>query len=75
MDELCSPHTALRDFRTSLYDCLDRRADALFELGDAILAAGPQPSLAHLSLADPHRLCGARSTMTSDTHAGSFIGR
>jgi len=55
MDDLCSPHTALRDFRTGLYVCLDRRADALFELGDAILTAGPQPSLAHLSLAAPHR--------------------
>ena len=55
MDDLYSPHTALRDFRTSLYGCLGRRADALFELGDAILTAGPRPSLAHLSLAVPHR--------------------
>ncbi len=47
--------TALRDFRDNFYACLDRRADALFELTDAILTAGQQPSLAHLSLAAPHR--------------------
>ena len=47
--------TALRDFRDDFYACLDRRADALFELVDASLTAGPQPSLVHLSLTTPHR--------------------
>ena len=47
--------TALQDFRAGLYHCLERRADALFELADAILTAGPQPALAHLSLAPAHR--------------------
>jgi len=55
MDNQFPPHTALRDFRNHFFACLDRRADALFELTDAALAAGPQPSLAHLSLAGPHR--------------------
>ncbi len=55
MDNQFPPHTALRDFRSHFFACLDRRADALFELTDAALAAGPQPSLAHLSLAGPHR--------------------
>jgi hypothetical protein len=32
-----------------------RRSDALFELADAILTAGPFPSMAHLSLAGAHR--------------------
>ena len=47
--------TALRDFRDDFYACLDRRADALFELVDASLTAGPRPSLVHLSLTAPHR--------------------
>jgi hypothetical protein len=45
----------LQLFRDDFYRCLERRADALFELTDAILSAGPQPSFAHLSLAAPHR--------------------
>ncbi len=55
MDDFCSPHTGLLDFRTIFHVCLDRRADALFAPGDAILTAGPQPALAHLRLAAPHR--------------------
>ncbi len=55
MDNQFPPHTALRDFRDRFYACLDRRADALFELTDAALTAGPRPSLAHLSLAGSHR--------------------
>jgi hypothetical protein len=46
---------ALRAFRYSLYDCLHRRADALFELTDAILTADAVPSPAHLSLQASHR--------------------
>jgi hypothetical protein len=47
--------TALRDFRDDFYACLDRRADARFELVDARLTAGPQPSLVHRNLTAPHR--------------------
>jgi hypothetical protein len=46
----------LRAFRRSLYECLDRRTDALFELTDAILTADAAvPSPAHLSLQPSHR--------------------
>src|SRR5215204_2024895 len=46
---------SLRAFRDSLYRCFERRADALFELTDALLTAGPVPSPPHLSLAAIHR--------------------
>ena len=47
---------ALQAFRYSLYECLRRRSDALFELADALLAAdGAVPSPAHLSLQASHR--------------------
>jgi hypothetical protein len=50
------PPDALRAFRRSFYECLHRRADALFELADAILASdGVAPSPAHLSLQVSHR--------------------
>src|SRR3954452_8683776 len=45
----------LRAFRQALYRCLDRRADALFELLDALLTTGPVPSPVHLSQAPIHR--------------------
>jgi hypothetical protein len=45
----------LTEFRAALYGCLRRRADALFELSDALLTTGPTPSPAHLSLAPVHR--------------------
>ncbi len=45
----------LRAFRTALHACFDRRADALFELSDALLAAESVPSLPHLSLQTAHR--------------------
>ena len=45
----------LRSFRTALHDCFDRRADALFELGDALLTAEAVTSLPHLSLPATHR--------------------
>jgi hypothetical protein len=45
----------LRTFRRSLHRCFDRRADALFELGDAMLTAGVVPSPVHLSLEPAHR--------------------
>jgi hypothetical protein len=50
------PTDALRAFRDSLYSCFDHRADALFELADAILTAGEAvPSPVHLSLQPYHR--------------------
>ena len=50
------PPDALRTFRRSLYECFQRRKDALFELTDAILSAdGAAPSPAHLSLQASHR--------------------
>jgi hypothetical protein len=45
----------LRTFRDCLYECFDRRADALFELTDSILTAGVVPSPVHLSLEAVHR--------------------
>src|SRR3712207_2213577 len=44
-----------RAFRSSLYNCPHRRADALFELTDALLTAEAVPSPVHLSLQPPHR--------------------
>lgn len=44
------PTTALIDFREELYDSFYKRADALFELTDALLCAPGVPSVAHLSL-------------------------
>lgn len=46
---------AFRSFRNSFYECLDRRADALFELTDALLTADAVPSPVHLSLQASHR--------------------
>jgi hypothetical protein len=46
----------LSAFRRELYRCLTRRADALFELCDAVLCAdGPVTSLVGLSLTPEHR--------------------
>jgi hypothetical protein len=55
MDSAAQPLDGLRAFRNSLYRCFDRRADALFELVDALLTAGTVPSPVHLSLAPAHR--------------------
>jgi hypothetical protein len=44
-----------RAFRNSLYNCFYRRADALFELTDALLTAQAVPSPVHLSLQPSHR--------------------
>jgi DDE superfamily endonuclease len=50
------PSDALHSFRHSLYECLHRRGDALFELTDAILGADATvPSPVHLSLKASHR--------------------
>jgi hypothetical protein len=45
----------LRAFRTALHGCFHRRADALCELVDALLAADAVSSLPHLSLQAVHR--------------------
>lgn len=46
----------LARFRQLFYDCLRRRADAVFELTDAVLCAdGPVRSLVELSLVGEHR--------------------
>lgn len=46
----------LTSFRRSFYDCLTARADALFELTDAVLClCGPVTSLVELSLVAEHR--------------------
>src|SRR4051812_13973580 len=57
MESSTDPLRALGTFRDSFYDeCLHRRADALFELTDALLSAGGGvPSPAHLSLQPSHR--------------------
>jgi hypothetical protein len=55
MDSSAQSLDSLRAFRDSLYRCFERRADALFELTDALLTAGPVPSPPHLSLAAVHR--------------------
>ena len=47
-------HT-LDTFRHSFYRCFHRRADALFELTDALLTADTVPSPVHLSLEALHR--------------------
>ena len=65
---------ALRHFRRTLHKCFHRRADALFELTDAILTAGVVPSPVHLSLQPSHRrswgsLYAALSHGTIDTEA------
>jgi hypothetical protein len=46
----------LGGFRAELHACFPRRADALFELGDALLCApGPVASLPHLGLEPVHQ--------------------
>jgi hypothetical protein len=46
----------LTGFRAEFYGCLSRRADALFDLADAVLCAdGPVRTLVGLSLAPEHR--------------------
>lgn len=50
------PAQSLIDFRSTLYDCLEARADAQFELCDAVLCAeGPVRSLVGLSDVPEHR--------------------
>jgi hypothetical protein len=51
-----APRQGLATFRGDVYRCLTRRADALFELCDAVLcASGPVTSLPELTLDPVHR--------------------
>lgn len=48
--------SGLSGFRDGFYGCLDARADALFELADAVICTdGPVTSLVELSLAPAFR--------------------
>lgn len=50
------PFVGLSRFRGEFYSCLTRRADALFELANAVLCSdGPVRSLVELSLVGEHR--------------------
>ena len=49
------PLRTLADVRDAIYGVFGARRDALFELLDALLTAGPVPSPAHLSLVPAHR--------------------
>jgi hypothetical protein len=49
------PLVRLGQFRAELHACFTRRADALFELGDALLCAQAVPALPHLSLEPVHQ--------------------
>jgi hypothetical protein len=49
------PLARLGHFRTELHACFTRRADALFELGDALLCAPAITSVARLSLEPSHQ--------------------
>jgi hypothetical protein len=50
-----SPLVRLGAFRAELHACFTRRADALFELGDALLCTEAFPSLPPLSLEPVHQ--------------------
>lgn len=50
-----TPLADLVDFRRHVYQCLTQRADALFELTDALLSGGSVPAPVHLSLEPLHR--------------------
>jgi DDE superfamily endonuclease len=55
MNSSAQPLNSLRAFRDALYRCFEQRADAFFELTDALLTAGPVPSPPHLSFQAVHR--------------------
>jgi DDE superfamily endonuclease len=65
----------LSRFRTGLYGCLTARADALFELADAVLCAdGPVHSLVELTLVAEHRR-GHGAMYDALNHGGIDVGR
>ena len=59
---------AFRSFRNSFYECLDRRADALFDLADALLCADAVPSPVHLSLQEASHRRGWGSLYAALAH-------
>jgi hypothetical protein len=67
---LRDPALGLSAFRSRLYGCFGRRADALFELTDAILTTNANPSLVHLSLASVHRRGGPHPDRESAPRRG-----
>ena len=73
MDPSTDPLHALRIFRHSFYDeCLHRRADALFELTDALLTAEDVvPSPAHLR-ASNHRTAAGGEAFTPRSGGGGL---
>src|SRR5690349_24325631 len=55
-DDTSTPQADLDRFRWEFYRSCTARADALFELADAVLCAdGPVPSLVELTLVGEHR--------------------
>jgi DDE superfamily endonuclease len=65
----------LAGFRQELYGCFTARADALFELADAVLCAGgPVRTLAGLSLVPEHRR-GHGALYDAVNHGRAGIGR
>ena len=60
----------LRTFRDSLYGRFERRAEAFFELTDAILTAGVAPSPVHLR--SPVRLSGVYINTVTMTPCGGY---
>jgi hypothetical protein len=68
MAEPTFPLERLRGFRAELHACFPRRADALFELGDALLCAQAVPSLPHLSLQPVHQCGWGSSTYAALAH-------
>jgi hypothetical protein len=69
------PLDQLAAFRRELYGCLTGRADALFDLCDAVLCAeGPVKTLAGLSLAPGHRR-GHGALYDAVSHGRIDIGR
>jgi hypothetical protein len=60
--------SVLSHYRVEFYNCLYKRADALFELTDAVLCAdGPVTSLVELTLTAEHR-CGHGATYDGVNH-------
>jgi DDE superfamily endonuclease len=65
----------LSEFRQQFYTCLTARADALFELAEAVLCTdGPVRTLVGLSLAPEHRR-GHGALYEAINHGGIDIGR
>ena len=58
-----SPLARLGAFRNQLHACFTRRAEALFELGDALLCIPHVASVEHLSLEQAHRRGWATPTL------------